>query len=128
MRTAPDPIAAWGEWRVVRDELFGDHPQSPLPSDARAGFSGLDYCEYRSDARVLTELRPASPTRVQIAASAGCSVLFDRVATAAFSLGGDDLELEVYWLSGYGGESLFPSGTGPAAPRPTAPVATSGIP
>lgn len=74
VRTAPDPAAAWGEWRAVRDELFASHPQSPLPQDGRAEFLGLDYYDYRPDARVLADLRPAAPTRVQIAASAGGTV------------------------------------------------------
>ena len=32
VREAEDPAAAWRRWRAGRDELFADHPQSPLPA------------------------------------------------------------------------------------------------
>lgn len=108
VRANPDAEDAWSEWRATRDRLFAEHPQSPLQPDARTGFSGLPYFPFRPDARVAATLRPAEPTRVQIAASAGGSALFDRVAVADFRLDGNELSLEVYWLAAYGGGIFVP--------------------
>ena len=35
---AADPAAAFDHWRTVRERLFREHPQSPVPADRRAGF------------------------------------------------------------------------------------------
>jgi uncharacterized protein len=31
VRSATDAVAAWVQWREGRDDLFRNHPQSPLP-------------------------------------------------------------------------------------------------
>ena len=41
VRAAPDPQAAWHDWRRGRDALFRSHPQSPLEADRRAGFTAF---------------------------------------------------------------------------------------
>ncbi len=46
IRSAPDPISAWRDWRQTRDRLFAGHPQSPIPPDDRAAFSGLPCYDY----------------------------------------------------------------------------------
>jgi hypothetical protein len=33
VRADADHESAWNRWRVARDELFRDHPQSPLADD-----------------------------------------------------------------------------------------------
>ena len=45
VRAAADPGEAWVTRREVRDELFRDHPQSPLTAQARESFDGLDLYE-----------------------------------------------------------------------------------
>src|SRR4051812_12115945 len=40
---ASDPAAALAEWRSVREELFRDHPQSPLPVEQRSGYRATHY-------------------------------------------------------------------------------------
>jgi hypothetical protein len=40
---ATDPIGAWERWREVREQLFREHPQSPVPSDARATFRAIHF-------------------------------------------------------------------------------------
>ena len=45
-------------FRRGRDELFRDHPQSPLDPGQRARFSGLPWFPYDPAARVTAELRP----------------------------------------------------------------------
>jgi hypothetical protein len=35
---AEDPAAAFDHWRATREQLYRDHPQSPVPEDRRASF------------------------------------------------------------------------------------------
>jgi uncharacterized protein (DUF1684 family) len=104
VRAADDPRAAWRRWRAVRDELFRAHPQSPLPTEARASFSGLPYYDYDPALRVLAEVEDAEPERREIAASGDETIAFTRVGRARFAFG----SLELYWLDGYGGGLFLP--------------------
>jgi uncharacterized protein (DUF1684 family) len=110
VRLAQDHRAAWKRWRALRDELFATHPQSPVPAADRASFAGLPFFDYDPAARVLAEARQAEPESYEIATSgeAGGSYRFTRVATVAFELAGEPLELEAYWLEGYGGGLFLP--------------------
>lgn len=92
----------------MRDELFGGHPQSPLPSARREGFEGLPYHEYDSAARVLADVDDADPRTYEIPTSGEGTFSFTRVALARFELGGEPRELELYWLEGYGGGLFLP--------------------
>ncbi len=103
VRADPDPEHAWRRWRDVRDELFREHPQSPLTDDARANFTGLRYFDYDPVARVLATVEPAPAERREIATSGEEPYAFTRFARAAFELGGAELALDLYWLEGYGG-------------------------
>jgi uncharacterized protein (DUF1684 family) len=109
VRAEPDPAAAWGRWRRRRDELFAGHPQSPLADEGRARFGGLDYFDYDTGARVLAEVNETPAQRYDIATSGdGEPYSFTRFATAGFELRGQRLELELYWLEGYGGGLFLP--------------------
>jgi uncharacterized protein len=108
VREARDPAAAWRRWRAARDELFADHPQSPLPAGERAGFEGLAYFGYDPSARVLATVAPVEPATLDIATSGAEPFRFTRVANAAFELDGEPLALELYWLEGYGGGLYLP--------------------
>ena len=108
VREAPDPAGAWRRWRDARDELFAQHPQSPLPDDERASFEGLDYFDYDPAARVLATVEPVEPATLEIATSDGGTFSFTRFGNAAFELAGASLALEVYWLEGYGGGIYVP--------------------
>jgi len=105
IRAASDPEAAWKHWRAVRDELFASHPQSPLPAIDRTGFTGLAYFEYDPRARVMADVVVAEPEHYDIATSGERqgSYGFTRFAIARFELAAQPLELELYWLDGYGG-------------------------
>ena len=48
VRGSPDPLAAWRQWRGVRDELFFAHPQSPVPAPACATFPVFDLPSRRA--------------------------------------------------------------------------------
>ncbi len=40
---ATDPAAALDHWRTVRERLYRDHPQSPVPADRRATFRARHF-------------------------------------------------------------------------------------
>jgi uncharacterized protein (DUF1684 family) len=103
VRSASDAEAAWHVWRDGRDDLFRNHPQSPLPEAERRRFPGLRYFDYEPRLRVLAEVTEAEPELRQIGASGDQSVLFRRFASASFELDGQQLSLELHWLEGYGG-------------------------
>jgi uncharacterized protein (DUF1684 family) len=103
VRRASDPRAAWELWRATRDELFATHTQTPLPQEARTGFSGLPYFDYDPELRVLATVEPAERLRRDIATSGEQPYSFTRFAQAAFTLRDQGLSLDLYWLDGYGG-------------------------
>ena len=108
IRAEPRPEQAWERWRAVRDRLFAEHPQSPLPDDRRRDFAGLDLYPYDPAFRTLATVEPAPAHRVAIGASGGESITFARFGTARFELLGAAQTLDVYWLEGYGGGLWLP--------------------
>jgi uncharacterized protein len=100
---ALDPEAGWALWRETRDELFRSHPQSPLPSERRASFAGLEYWPYDPQARVLAELEDVEAAPAAIETSGPEPMLFTPFARAHFELRGEPLTLELDWLASYGG-------------------------
>jgi uncharacterized protein len=97
------PDEGWLLWRATRDELFRSHPQSPSP-----GYSGLVYYDYDPDARVLAELEDVEAAPQPIETSGPEPMLFRPLGRARFTLGGEELALELDWLESYGG-GLFVS-------------------
>jgi uncharacterized protein len=109
VRGSTDSRQAWEAWKSQRDELFRFHRQSPVPEADRSSFPGITYYPYDPNSRVLAEVVEASPERYDIATSGeGGSYAFTRFAVARFELHGEPLELELYWLEGYGGGVFMP--------------------
>jgi uncharacterized protein len=103
VRAADDPGEAWKEWRGARDDLFANHPQSPIPPSERGRFRGLTYFDYDPAYRVLARVQPAEPQRFDIVTSGDEAIAFSRTGTADFELRDQERRLELYWLEGYGG-------------------------
>lgn len=110
VRRSPDPPAAWNHWRAVRDRLFAAHPQSPVPEEHRGGFGGLRYFDYDPAARVLADIVESRPCHADIPTSGDSAYRFTRFALARLELLGRRVELELYWLEGYGGGIFLPFG------------------
>ena len=93
-------------WRQGRDALFAEHPDSPIPRAARAGFSGLAYAPYDPALRWLLPVDPASPERREVPTATDGVVRFERAGRVEMpgALGG----LDVWWLLGYGGGLFVP--------------------
>ncbi|HEV2006786.1 MAG TPA: hypothetical protein VGQ85_09255, partial [Candidatus Limnocylindrales bacterium] len=58
-----DPEAAWNHWREVREALYREHPQSPVPATERAGFHARHWLydpTLRFELPVVAEEGPAA--------------------------------------------------------------------
>ena len=109
VRGAGGAPAACAAFRGERDELFAEHPASPLPAAERAGFGG----------RALLP-PPARPARGGDARSRprggraghpdehGRADPFTRIGFVRPTLAGAAVSLAVYWLEGYGGGLFLP--------------------
>lgn len=104
VRAASDPEAGHAHWRAVREELFRAHPQSPVPSGERSAYGGPFLYDYDPAWRLLAEVRAADPQRFELPSSDGATMAFTRFAVARTG----ELELELYWLEGYGGGLFVP--------------------
>jgi uncharacterized protein (DUF1684 family) len=114
--TLADATAAF---RIAKDVLFREHPQSPLPPPGRRGaFTGLGYWPYDPDWRMTVRLAPApdlpppesaaTSGPIALPASGASAPSFRRVGTVdlAGPLAGQ--QLAVYWVEGYGGGLFLP--------------------
>jgi uncharacterized protein (DUF1684 family) len=108
VRASPDPREAWEHWRATRDQLFREHPQSPLPEDERPEFAGCEYFDYDPQARVLGRIEPTERVRRDVVTSTGAAFPFSKIGTVRFALSGEELALALLWNEGYGG-GLFVS-------------------
>jgi uncharacterized protein len=108
VRASPDPESAWSRWRNVRDDLYRNHPQSPLSPEDRLAFEGIDYFPYDPGLRVLARVATAPGEPQAILGSAGSTIVFRRFGRAWFDLAGAPRSLELYWLEGYGGGVFLP--------------------
>lgn len=61
-----DPVAAHARWRMVREMLYRQHAQSPVPADQRGQYRGL-YFPYNPEMRfeVRVECQP-SPSSARV--------------------------------------------------------------
>ncbi|MFL5724037.1 MAG: DUF1684 domain-containing protein [Chloroflexota bacterium] len=104
IRAASDPIAGWRRWCETRRQLFREHPQSPVPADARSSFEGPFVYGYDPGWRLLAALKRTDEERLELPSSAGGTMAFRRFAQAH----ADGVVLDVYWLEGYGGGLFVP--------------------
>lgn len=108
VRDTDAPRSAWERWRRERDELFRIHEQSPLPAANRASFDGVGYFDYDPSYRVVGSVTDLPTKRYNIQTSGEGTFSFTRFGGVAFTLGGAECRLELYWLEGYGGGIFLP--------------------
>jgi uncharacterized protein len=99
-----DPEGTVSRFRVERDRLFRDHPESPLASEARGGFRGLPYWPHDPAMRfeAAVEASPAEP--ITATSLSGEAFRLERIGRVRLPIG----ELEVYWIAVYGGGVFIP--------------------
>jgi uncharacterized protein len=91
-------------FRLLRDQLFATHPQSPVPADERVRFHGLRYYPPSADAVAEVELEPAEgEIKIDTGGEDGI-VTYRRVGICATPWG----RLTLWWLHAYGGGLFLP--------------------
>ena len=113
MYLADTDLAAF---RAARDELFATHPQSPIPAEERADFTGVRYFPESDDGRVTVTMRPPADTDAEseLAIDSGGEdgvLRYRRVGILETPWG----ELTLFWLKAYGGGLFLPVRDGTAS-------------
>lgn len=103
--------ASWYKFRQTRDDLFAQHPQTPLNGGQKENFAQLSYFDYDFDYAVLGELN-LDIERETLTAELDVDGQFDytRVGLIDFQLKGRPYQLNLYWIDGYGGALYLPFG------------------
>lgn len=96
------PHVAHAGWVAVRDQLFADHPCSPVL--APNSFQGLHVADYDPAWRVTARLEPAEPQRIELPTATDGVVPFERAGRVRTPWG----TLEVWSLASYGGGLWIP--------------------
>lgn len=109
---ANDPAVALAHWRAVRERLFREHPQSPLPPAARAGFRATHFPH---DPTMRFEVRleaapPAPPGALplELPNSGADTLSFSRLGRIELPFGDRPRSLSVFWMAGYAGGLFVP--------------------
>lgn len=106
IRSTAEPGLAHERWRATRDALLATHPQSPIPEDARARFTGVPVAPYDPAFRFEVTLDPdVEPGRLDVPTGTDGVVRLDRIGR--FSLAGLG-SLDAWWVTGYGGGLFVP--------------------
>ncbi|MEA2609251.1 MAG: uncharacterized protein QOJ75_1494 [Chloroflexota bacterium] len=110
--SAADPAAALMHWRAVRERLFREHPQSPVPAGARDGFQATHF-EHDPQFRFEVVVEPAPPPApgafaLQLPNSGEDALSFARVGRIVIPFADGPLSLSVFWMAGYAGGLFIP--------------------
>ena len=97
---------AWERWRRDRDDLFANHPQTPL--DDPGEFTGLSYFPYDSRWRVPGIFTEDESRSLEIGHSGEGSTSSQRSGWVDFEVAGHKGRLALYWLDSYGGGVFLP--------------------
>lgn len=111
-----NPVVAWHHWIGVRETLFREHPDSPVPPADRAGFRARHF-EYdpglRFELPVVADEAPdpvAGDGRLALAlpTSAGAPMEFTRIGHIEVPFPAGTRTLALYWMAGYSGGLFLP--------------------
>lgn len=96
-------------WRAERERLFREHPQSPIPAEARASFAGLRWYPHDPAYRVAAVAVPGDGATVEIDTGGEDGVVrCRRAGSLRFRLHGEECALTVLALAGYGSGLFVP--------------------
>jgi uncharacterized protein len=119
---ATDPEAAWNRWREVREALYREHPQSPVPAAKRAEFSARHWPydpALRFELPVLADepakaASDAAPSgfggfgSLLLPVSTGGEQSFTRIGFLDVPFAAGERRLGLYWMAGYAGGLFLP--------------------
>lgn len=116
-RLAPsDPAAAHDLWRTVRERLFREHPQSPVPAASRPAFRARVF-GYDPTLRFEATVEPGpsdrSPgdggrTAIALPMSSGTPLAFRPIGSVTVALPAGERRLGLFWMEGYAGGLFLP--------------------
>jgi len=104
-----NPTQTCQQFRVQKDDLFLQHPQSPLDAEQKQTLSGLAYFVYDPsfclNAPIKTDVEPA-----MFNFDLGNDGAFHmrRIGQVQFTLPTGSGSLYLYWIEGYGGGLFLP--------------------
>ncbi len=111
---ASDPASAWTAWRTEREELYRDHPQSPVPAADRPGFRAHHW-PYDDRLRFVIRVDEADPgvgrapgQPLALPNSGADALAFDRAGIVRLALPGVEARLSLFWMRGYAGGLFLP--------------------
>jgi len=107
-----DPGVALAHWRAVRERLYREHPQSPVPADARASFHASHF-DHDPSLRFEIVVEPAPPpapgtVALELPGSGPDSLSFTRVGRVTLPFADGPRSLSVFWMAGYAGGLFIP--------------------
>jgi len=107
-----DPAIALAHWRAVRERLFREHPQSPVPAAARAAFEARHFDHdprLRFQATVEAAPPPEPGTLPLALPNSGSDTLsFSRIGRVRLPFPDGERTLSVFWMAGYAGGVFIP--------------------
>lgn len=109
---ASDPAIALAHWRAVRERLYREHPQSPVPIAERPTFRARHF-DHDPGLRFSAVVEPAPPPApgaltLELPNSGAESMAFRRVGTVRLRLAAREQALSVFWMAGYAGGLFLP--------------------
>ena len=100
---------SFSAFRASRDELFAQHPQSPLDTEQKLSFTHLNYYPYNPAYRVLAEVQLLdAPLEYESDGGDDGAVKIRQIGTVDISLPHGSGSLGVFWIAGYGGGVFIP--------------------
>ena len=109
---ATDPATALAHWRAVRERLFREHPQSPVPPAARADFRAIHF-DHDPLLRFHAVVEPAPASEpgallLELPNSGDDSPSFSRIGRVRLPFPDGERTLSVFWMAGYAGGIFIP--------------------
>ena len=106
-RPDPERLEAF---RAARNQLFVEHPSSPVPADERGSFAGVPYWPHDPALRFTARLEPDpdAPPLDLPRSGEGASFPYSRIGWVAFAVDGTGCRLAVFWLNDYAGGIFIP--------------------
>ena len=106
---AAEPAMAAARFRVHRERLFTQHPESPVAVAERLKWQGAAWYPYDPAWRVVGKVELATATTTfEIPLAADGAIRCSRIGTVAFVIAGASARLALYWFEGYGGGLWLP--------------------
>jgi uncharacterized protein len=110
--SATNPAAALAHWRAVRERLFREHPQSPLPETTRATFRATHF-DPDPSLRFEVTIEPAPPpapgaVALELPNSGTDALSFTRIGRIEIPFREGGRSLSVFWMAGYSGGLFVP--------------------